>query len=81
MFSCFTYQYFAASYFLKKDVTAQKTKFSINDFFSFQRIWSHLLKKSLMKTSFFMQCVPPEHTLFFYKSHKKRIFFSNFCFI
>ena len=40
-------------------ITAQKMKFSIKDFFSkcdqsrsFLRIWSHLLKKSLMKTSF-----------------------------
>ena len=32
--------------------TAQKMKFSIQDFFSFLRIWSHLLKKS----SFFVQC-------------------------
>ena len=39
--------------------TAQKTKLLIKDFFSkcdqigsFLRIWSHLLKKSLMETSF-----------------------------
>ena len=39
--------------------TAQKTKLFIKDFFSkcdqigsFLRIWSHLLKKSLMETSF-----------------------------
>ena len=34
-----------------KDITAQKMKFSIMDFFSksFLWIWSHLLKKSLMK--------------------------------
>ena len=38
-------------------------KFFIRDFFSkcdqicsFLRIWSHLLKKSLMETSFFVQC-------------------------
>ena len=43
--------------------TSQKMKFSIKDFFSKcnqicrkLRIWSHLLKKSLMKTSFFVQC-------------------------
>ena len=42
--------------------TAQKMKFSIKDFFSKyaqigrkMRIWSHLLKKSLMGTSFFVQ--------------------------
>ena len=41
-------------------VTAQKIKFSIKDFFrkcdqirSFQRIWSHLLKKSLMENFIF----------------------------
>ena len=40
--------------------TAQKIKFSIKDFFSksdqirsFQRIWSHLLKKSLMENFIF----------------------------
>ena len=40
--------------------TAQKMKFSINDFFSkcdqirsFLRIWSHLLKKSLMENFIF----------------------------
>ena len=38
-------------------------KFSIKDFFSkcdqipsFLRIWSHLVKKYLMKTSFFVPC-------------------------
>ena len=43
--------------------TEQKMKFSIKDFFSkydqirsFMWIWSHLLKKSLMETSFFVQC-------------------------
>ena len=32
----------------------QKMKFSIKDFFSYLRIWSHLMKKSLMKN--FMFC-------------------------
>ena len=43
--------------------TAQKMKFSIEDLFSkcdqisiFLRIWSHLLKKSVMETSLFVQC-------------------------
>ena len=43
--------------------TEQKMKFSINDFFSKCDqihmklwIWSYLLKKYLMKTSFFVQC-------------------------
>ena len=45
-----------------KHFTAQKMKFSIKDFFSkwdqirsFLRIWSHLLKKSLMENFIFMQ--------------------------
>ena len=45
-------------------ITAQKMKFSVNGLFckcdqirSFLRIWSHLLEKSLMKTSFFVQCI------------------------
>ena len=45
------------------NITAQKM-FSMKDFFSkcdeirsFFRIWSHLLKKSLMVTSFFAQCI------------------------
>ena len=40
----------------KRNITAQKMKFSINDFFSkcdqissFLRIWSYLMKKSLME--------------------------------
>ena len=35
----------------------EKMKFSFKDFFSksFQRIWSHLLKKSLMKNFHFVQ--------------------------
>ena len=43
-----------------KDYTAQKMKFSIKDFFSkcdqirsFLRIWSHILKKSLMENFIF----------------------------
>ena len=43
--------------------TAQKMKFSIKDFFSkcdqirsFLRLWSHLLKKSLMENVIFLQC-------------------------
>ena len=46
--------------------TVQKMKFSNKDFSSkcdqirsFLRIWSHLLKKSLMETSFFVQCRKP----------------------
>ena len=44
----------------KRDYTAQKIKFSIKDFFSksnqihcFLRIWSHLMKKSLLENPFF----------------------------
>ena len=42
----------------KQANTAQKVKFSIEDFFSkCDQIWSHLLKKSLIeKTLFFLQC-------------------------
>ena len=55
----------AAIHYIKRTgftsrTTTQKMKFSIKDFFSKcdqirrkLRIWSHLLKKSLMKTSFF----------------------------
>ena len=46
-------------------VTAQKVKFSIKDFFSKcdqirrkLRLWSRLLKKSLMEDFIFVQCVP-----------------------
>ena len=49
-------------YTCKVTLAAQKMKFSIMDFFSncdqvpnFQRIWSHLLKKTLMKS--FTFCV------------------------
>ena len=51
--------------------TAQKMKFSIKDFFSkydqihsFQQIWSHLLKKSLMKNFIFSAV----------KSHSQNVF-------
>ena len=47
-------------------ITAQKTKFSIKDFFSKcdqiqfpERNWSHLLKKPLIKNFIFMQCIFP----------------------
>ena len=50
----------------KSSSTAQKIKFSIKDFFNKcdqicrkLPIWSHLLKKSLMENSFFLQCRPP----------------------
>ena len=46
------------------NLTAQKMKFSIQDFFSkcdqirsFLRIWSHLLKKSLMNNFIFCACL------------------------
>ena len=44
--------------------TAQKMKFSIKDFFSFfrkLRIWSHLLKKSLMEK--FISCTVPNQRI------------------
>ena len=47
--------------------TAQKTKFSIKDFFSkcdqirnFLQIWSHLLKKSLLKNFIFCAVICPK---------------------
>ena len=48
-----------------KDVTPQKIKFSIRDFFSKcdqirrKRIWSHLLKKSLMENFIFCEVGMP----------------------
>ena len=49
---------------LFRPYTAQKIKFSIKDFFSkseqirsFLQIWSHLLKKSLMRTFIFLYSV------------------------
>ena len=38
---------------LKFHHTAQKMKFLMTDFFSKKRIWSHLLKKSLMEDFIF----------------------------
>ena len=46
-----------------QNLACTKNEFSIKDFFSkcdqvrrFLQIWSHLLKKSLMENSFFVQC-------------------------
>ena len=46
------------------DITTQNMKFSIKDFFNkcdqicnFLRIWSHLMKKSLIENFIFVQCV------------------------
>ena len=57
----------------KATVLHKKIKFSIKDFFGKcdqicrkQWIWSHLLKKSLMETSFIVQC-EEEYSLFFEK--------------
>ena len=66
-------------------ITAQKMKFSIKDFFSkcdqirsFQRIWSHFLKKSLMENFIFyavyVRLQPGQNeasTPFLYKKHQK----------
>ena len=55
-----TVNHVLAEFMLISSVTAQKMKFSIKDFFSkcdqirsFQRIWSHLLKKLLMENFIF----------------------------
>ena len=52
------------SFHNKVHLTARKMKFSIKDFFSkcdqirsFLPIWSPLMKKSLLETWFFMQCL------------------------
>ena len=43
----------------RKNPTVQKIKFPIKNFFSsFQRIWSHLLKKSLMDNLIFCAVSP-----------------------
>ena len=55
----------------KRNITAQKMKFSFNDFFSkcdqissFLRIWSYLMKKSLMENfTFCIMYVLSEHKL------------------
>ena len=54
------YHLFLLDFLKEYYITAQKIKFSIKDFFSecdqirsFLRIWSHLLKKSLMETFIF----------------------------
>ena len=38
-------------------IIVQKMKFFIKDFFRKLRIWSHLLKKSLMQNFIFVQCI------------------------
>ena len=63
------YRKFKVSYYqflFQLCLTAQKMMFSIKDFFSkcdqVRRklcVWSHLLKKSLMKNFFFVQCLCP----------------------
>ena len=59
----------------KASCTAQKINFSIKDFFSKcdqirrkLRIWSHLLKKYLMK-NFFVQCYIPVSQIVFSNFH------------
>ena len=51
-----------------REITAQRMKFSIKDFFSkrdqirsFQQIWSHLLKKILMENSNFYAVIESLH--------------------
>ena len=41
----------------KGNLTAQKKKFFIKDFFRKLRIWSHLLKESLVESFIFVQCL------------------------
>ena len=61
---------FSRYFYASGDYTAQKMKFSIKDFFSkcdqissFLRIWSHLLKKSLMKNFIFCAVLNEESEL------------------
>ena len=75
----------------KTSNTAQKMKFSIKDFFSecdqirsFLRIWSHLLKKSLMKN--FILCEVQTIISFFdtqvfalFISGGLLLYFNNYC--
>ena len=53
----YEFVYYTINPFLVALITAQKMKFSIIDFFSkcdkIRRIWSHLLKKSLMENLIF----------------------------
>ena len=69
-------------FFTKIVITAQKMKFSIKDFFSkcdqirsFLQIWSHLLKKSLMKN--FIFCAVIVESSEFYNCHLTFNLFSN----
>ena len=64
----------------KATVLHKKIKFSIKDFFGKcdqicrkQWIWSHLLKKSLMETSFIVQCVK-KNTAYFLKNYVASLF-------
>ena len=66
---------------ISKKRTAQKMKFSINDFFSkcdqicsFLRIWSHLLRKSFME-NFTFCAVAFSHTVLFTASDDFRILY------
>ena len=59
----FSMNFSNGSYFPQGNSTEQKMKFCIKDFYSKcdqihrkLRIWSHLLKKSLMKNFIFVQC-------------------------
>ena len=65
-------------YMLAETFTAQKMNFSIKDFLSkhdqicsFMRIWSHLLKKSLMENFIFRAVFNRFHQFIFSKDYKK----------
>ena len=67
-----------------KPYTAQKMKFSIKDFFSKcdqirrkLRIWSHLLKKSLMENFILCAVLMMEHRGFVFNKHCNNFFFNN----
>ena len=60
----------------KKRYTAQKVKFSIKDFFSScksnLRIWSHLLKKSIMENFIFCAVMNESKAILICKNKKRK---------
>ena len=83
----FTLTYFVPVYEFSAVFTSQKMKFSIKDFFSkcdeirsFQQIWSHLLKKSLME-NFIFCVVILNHLIITYYANMFTALFESFIYI
>ena len=55
----------------RKTTLYKKMKFFIKDFFSFLRIWSHLLKKSLMENFIFCAVKERFWVRFYYQTRIK----------